>query len=314
MPKSSKKSNKKRDFLSLEDWSPAEVKNLLSLSQKLKAERSKKGKKALSKPLAGKTLAMIFEKPSNRTLVSFDVAMHELGGHAIELSADSVRIGERETVSDVAKTLSRYVDAILIRTYEHTIAEELAYESAVPIINGLTDTYHPCQALADLLTIWEREKTFKNIHLVYLGDGNNVSHSLINAAAKTGLKLTLCHPKGYASDSDILKAAQKLNPNIKVEIDGISAVKKADYLYTDVWTSMGQEEETRRRMTVFKPFQINTKLLKMAPKHCKVMHCLPAHRGQEITDEVLSSDACIVFDQAENRLHVQKAVLATLLR
>lgn len=302
--------SQKIDFLTLGEHSSKFIFDLIDFASILKKNRQKNKEKPL---LLGKSLGMIFEKPSSRTRVSFDVAMFHLGGHAIELTSNSLGLGSRESIPDVARTLSRFVDAIVIRTFAHKIVEELAKGASVPVINGLTDNHHPCQALADGMTILEHGRGFKKTHLVYVGDGNNVLNSLIDLAAKTGMALTCCTPALFKPDAAILKAGQKLNANIVWNSNPLKAVKTADFIYTDVWASMGHEKELKVRRSIFKPFQINEKLVAAAPKHVKVMHCLPAHRGDEITDRVMDSPQSIVFDQAENRMHVQKALLVKLL-
>lgn len=300
----------KKDFLTINHWSSEEISEFLDLSIRLKKDL----KAGQQQPvLKGKVLGMIFEKPSSRTRVSFDVGMFDLGGHVVELASEAGGLGSREAVQDSARTLSRYVDAILVRTFSHEMLEKFAQAATVPVINGLTDTFHPCQALADALTIIENGKKLEQTHLVYIGDGNNVLHSLIELAAKTQMQLTFSTPAQYQPNADILNEAQKYNSKIRWEVDPQAAVEKSDFIYTDVWVSMGHEEEIKRRQRIFKPYQINQELLAKAPAQAKVLHCLPAHRGQEITDEVLDSDRSLVFDQAENRLHVQKAVLVKLL-
>lgn len=297
----------KRDFISINDFTKQEVLNLIKQAYNLKAQKSI-GK--YHEPLLGKSMAMIFDKPSTRTKVSFDVAMYELGGHSISLLKDEVGLGERESISDVARTLSRFCDAIMIRTFEHEIVEEMAHYSTVPVINGLTDLMHPCQALADGLTIYELTDTLKGVKLTYIGDGNNVAHSLVHLADKTGIELTICTPKGYEPEKIILKSVKT---KVKVTNDAEEAVKGAEFIYTDTWASMGQEDEAAERKKKFKKYQVNKELIRKAKKNVKIMHCLPAHRGEEITDDVIDSVNSVVFDQAENRLHAQKAILLSLL-
>ncbi len=300
---------KRKDLLTIAELTTEEVFQILALAEKLKAER-KMGK--LNHMLAGRTLAMIFEKPSSRTRVSFDVAMYHLGGYALNIGANEIQLGKREAIQDVALTLSRYVDGIMVRTFSHTIVEELATYSTIPVINGLTDRAHPCQALADALTIKEHFGTLKGIRLAYVGDGNNVCDSLMAVAAHTGMLMTVATPKGYEPRAKAVADAKRIGV-IEIMRDPFEAVKSADVIYTDVWTSMGQEKESKIRRKVFKNYQINAKLVKAAKSTVKIMHCLPAHRGEEITGDVLEAKNSIVFDQAENRLHVQKAVLALLL-
>jgi ornithine carbamoyltransferase len=301
---------KSRHLLRVAELSAEEVSEILLLAEKLKAER-KMGK--LHHILTGKTLAMIFEKPSSRTRVSFDVAMYQLGGYAVNISSSEIQIGKRESISDVALTLGRFVDGIMIRTFSHKLVEELAKASAVPVINGLTDRAHPCQALADIFTIKEKLGELHGIRLAFVGDGsNNVCHSLLSAATKTGMTMAVAAPKGYEPRPQTLEEVRK-NTQVEVTLDPLAAVKNADVIYTDVWTSMGQEKEAKQRRRKFLKYQVNQKLVQAAKPGVLVMHCLPAHRGEEITSEVLDSAGSVVFDQAENRLHVQKAILALLL-
>jgi len=295
-----------KDLISVNDLSLKEIQAIFSLTDKLKKNKGK-----FSGVLKGKTLALIFQKPSNRTRVSFQVGMYQLGGNCMYLSSGEINLGIRETIADVAKTLSRYVDGIVLRTFAHENILEMARQATIPIINGLSDFSHPCQALADIYTVKERLKTFKGKLLVYVGDGNNVCNSLLFACMKVGLKINVAIPKGFEPD----KIAQDEASGIaKIFSDPFQAVKGADVVYTDVWTSMGQEKEAQERKRIFKDFQINSRLMSLAKKDALVMHCLPAHRGEEITDEVIDSKNSIVFDQAENRLHVQKAILIKLLK
>jgi len=293
-----------QDLISIKDLGPKEVQDILKLTEQLKKNKSK-----FSKVLAGKTLALIFQKPSNRTRVSFEVGMYQLGGNAIYLAPNEINLGVRESVADVAKTLSRYVDAIVLRTFEHKNVLDLANAADIPVINGLSDFSHPCQALADVYTIKEHFKTLKGITLAYVGDGNNVCNSLLSAAAKTGLRTHVGCPVGYEPDKNALQESKA-----QVFNNAFDAVKGADVIYTDVWTSMGQEAEAQERKNIFKDFQVNKNLLKSANKNAIVMHCLPAHRGEEITADAIDSKASVVFDQAENRMHVQKAILIKLLK
>ena len=302
----------KKDLLSIKDLASSEIDSIFKLTTELK-----KNKKKFSKVLSGKSLALIFQKPSNRTRVSFEVGMYQLGGNALYLSPAEINIGVRESIKDVAKTICRYVDGIVLRTYEHKNCLDMASSASVPIINGLSDYSHPCQALADLFTIKEKLKNLKNVILAYVGDGNNVCNSLLFAAAKTGMSINVASPKGYAPSQEAIKQAQafakETGSQINLFEDPFAAVKGARVVYTDVWASMGQEEEINNRKIIFKDFQINAKLLANASPQVLVMHCLPAHRGEEITDEVMDSKNSIVFDQAENRMHVQKAILIKLL-
>ena len=303
----------KKDLLSIKDLAAGEIECILKLSYELK-----RNKKKFSKALAGKNIALIFQKPSNRTRVSFEVGMYQLGGNALYLSPNEINIGIREGIKDVAKTISRYVDGIVLRTFEHKNCLDMASCATVPIINGLSDFSHPCQVLADLFTIREKLKQLKGILLAYVGDGNNVCNSLLLAAAKTGMYMNVASPQGYAPSQEVIKQAQtfakETGSRITVTDDPVSAVKGAHIVYTNVWASMGQEEEINKRKVIFKDFQINAELLAGASPDVLIMHCLPAHRGEEITDEVMDSRNSIVFDQAENRLHVQKAILIKLLK
>ncbi|MBU1090396.1 MAG: ornithine carbamoyltransferase [Candidatus Omnitrophica bacterium] len=302
----------KKDLISIRDLSGKEIRDLFSLTDKLKKDKSK-----FSHALSGKTLVLVFQKPSNRTRVSFEVGIYQLGGNSLYLAPHEISLGVRESIEDVAKTLARYVDGIVLRTYEHQNAIDMARFSDKPVINGLTDFLHPCQALADIYTIREKIKNFKGALMSYVGDGNNVCNSLLYACAKTGLNINLATPKGYEANKRVLKEARAIaashKSSIKIFKNPQEAVKGADVIYTDVWASMGQEAESRKRKKIFKNFQVNSKLVKLAKKKVLIMHCLPAHRGQEITDQVIDSKNSIVFDQAENRMHVQKALLIKLL-
>lgn len=293
----------KKDLITIKELSTKEIEDIFSLTAKLK-------KNKFSKALAGKTLALVFQKPSNRTRVSFEVGMYQLGGNSIYLSPNEISLGVRESVHDVAKTLSRYVDAIVLRTFAHENVIELAKYADIPVINGLSDYSHPCQALADIYTIKEKLKNIKGKTLAYVGDGNNVCNSLIFACAKTGMRINIGSPVGYEPDKNVLALAGQ---TAKVFNNPFDAVKNADVIYADVWTSMGQEEESVKRKEIFKDYQINKNLVSLANKNVLIMHCLPAHRGEEITDEVIDGKNSVVFDQAENRMHVQKAILMKLL-
>jgi len=295
----------KKDLIAIKDLTTKDINEIFNLAAQLKAKR-----KTHETPLKNKTLGLIFEKPSNRTRVSFEVGMTELGGHTIYLASDEIELGKRESVKDAAKVLSRYLDGIIVRTFSHKKLIEFAENSTVPVVNGLTDFLHPCQALSDLFTIKEK-KGLKNITLSFIGDGNNVLNSLLYGCNRVGIKVNVACPKGYEPDKDVLKEVAGTAILFK---SAEEAVKGADFIYTDVWTSMGKEKEHKKRLEAFKPFQINSKLLKLAKKDALIMHCLPAHRGEEITDEVLDSLNSIVVDQAENRLHVQKAILMKLLK
>jgi ornithine carbamoyltransferase len=303
-----------KHFLTLLDFSPSEVKELLDFSLLLK----KYQKEGVPHPfLAGKTLAMIFEKSSTRTRVSFEVGMTQLGGSALFLSSKDSQLGRGEPISDTAQVLSRYVDGVMIRTHGHEIIEELATYSTVPVINALTDDFHPCQALADIMTIFEVKGTFRGLKTVYVGDGNNVAHSLLIACAKVGMDVTIATPMGYEPKQWIIQEIEAIcketGAQLYVTNDPIEAVQMADVIYTDVWTSMGYEEETAKRLEDFKSFQVNEALMAYAKKDYMFLHCLPAHRGEEVSADVIDGDNSYIFDQAENRLHVQKAILVALM-
>jgi ornithine carbamoyltransferase len=301
----------KRDFLAITDLTTVEIKDLFRLTRELKGKQ-KRGD--VFHPLKGQTLAMIFQKPSARTRVSFEVGMIQLGGHAINLTPSDIGMGKRESVADVARVMSRYCDGIMARVFEHDILIELARYAPVPVINGLSDLFHPCQVLGDLFTIQEHLGKTEGIKVVFVGDGNNVANSWINAASRLKFSFYLACPKGYDPDEKILKNAQKAGMGeIVVLRDPQEAVRDADVIYTDVWTSMGQEKESAKRRKAFKDFQVNERLLAAAKSSVKVMHCLPAHRGEEITEGVMEGSHSIVFDEAENRLHIQKAILVTLM-
>ncbi len=302
----------KRDLLSISDLKLEEIEHIFNLTTQLKEKL-----KDFSQSLSGKTLGLIFSKPSLRTRVSFDVGMYQLGGHTIYLAPEDIKFGTREATKDFGNVLSRYLDVLVIRTFSHRELEELAAYSSIPVINGLTDLLHPCQALADLYTIKEKKNELSGINLAYIGDGNNVAHSLLFGCAKLGVNLTLAVPAKYGPKQGIVSQAkimaQSTGAKITIGSDPVLAAQAADVLYTDVWTSMGQEKEYRKRKKDFAAFQINEKLLGLAKPDCLVMHCLPAHRGEEITDQVIDGPHSVVFDQAENRMHVQKAVLLMLL-
>jgi ornithine carbamoyltransferase len=302
-------------FLSIADLSPDEVWSLLDKARTMKAERQKTGE---NKPLLrGKTLGMIFQKPSLRTRVSFDMAMIHLGGQALYLSPNEIQLGKRESIADVARVLSRYVDAIMARVFAHRDVEELAAYSQVPVVNGLSDFSHPCQGMADLLTVYEHYDKLADLKLAYVGDGNNVAHSLLFGAAKTGMHVAVASPVGYEPNPAAVLLARTFaaenGSEVLITNDPRQAVRDADVIYTDVWTSMGQEAEAERRLKVFPPYQVNGELVAQARPEVIVMHCLPAHRGQEITDEVADGPHSVLFDQAENRIHAQKAILVSLL-
>jgi ornithine carbamoyltransferase len=301
-------------FLCIADLPSEEIWEFLKLAAALKAEHKAGGNKPL---LQGKALGMIFQKPSLRTRVSFEMGMIHLGGHALYLSPNEIKIGERESVPDVARVLSRYVDGIMARVFAYSDIKTLAEYSSVPVINGLSDYNHPCQALADILTIWEKRGRLKGLKLVYVGDGNNVCNSLLAAASKTGMHMSVTSPKGYEPQIEVMAQAQgfaaQSGSRIVFTYDPLEAVRGADVIYTDTWTSMGQEAETEARRKVFAAYQVNERLVGTASPDVLVMHCLPAHRGEEITDAVMDGAHSVVFDQAENRLHAQKAVLVKLM-
>lgn len=305
---------KGRDLLSLLDYTSDEVLYLIDKAIKLKKDTAE-GK--LAPILAGKTLGMIFEKHSTRTRISFEVGMVHLGGHAMFMNARDLQIGRGESIHDSGKVFSEYLDGVMIRANSHEMVKELAEHTSVPVINGLTDIFHPCQALADLQTIMEQKGSLSGKKIAYVGDGNNVAHSLVIAAAHAGMHVVVGTPKGYEYDGDLLAKAKSLafsnGGSVKETTNPIEAVSGADVVYTDVWTSMGQEEETATRLKAFKGFQINDKLVAHAKKDYMFLHCLPAHREEEVATSVIDGPNSFVFQQAGNRLHAQKAVLASLL-
>ena len=299
----------KRDFLTLLDLSSEEISALLK-----RAIDMKSGIDANKCPLIGKSIGLLFEKASTRTRVSFEVGIYQLGAHPIYLNPNEIQLGRGETIPDTARVLSRYLDAIVIRTFGHDLLTEFASHSSVPVINGLSDLHHPCQALGDLMTILEKKGRLKDIRIAYVGDGNNVANSLIEAASVTGMNLTIACPEGHEPDPEVLERVRAVaNSEIIILREPKEAVGRADVVYTDVWVSMGQEKESKKRKERFKDYQINSKILSCAKKDAVVLHCLPAHRGEEITDEVMDGPQSAVFDQAENRLHAQKALLEMLL-
>jgi ornithine carbamoyltransferase len=301
----------KKDFLALNEFSKKELDGLFDLALELK-KKQKNGDK--HRILKGKTLAMIFEKSSTRTRVSFEVGIFQLGGHGLFISSATSQMGRGEPIKDTARTLSRYCDGIMIRTYGHEIVEELAHYAAIPVINGLTDLYHPCQVMADLMTVIEHKGGYKGLKFSWVGDGNNMANTWIEAAAIFGFDLTLACPKGYQPDGKVLEWARSHGKSsIVLTEDPKEAVKGADVLNTDVWASMGQEGEQKAREKAFAGFQLNADSVNLAKKDCIVMHCLPAHRDEEITDEVIEGPRSVVWDEAENRLHVQKAIMARLM-
>jgi ornithine carbamoyltransferase len=304
-----------RDLLSAADLSVPEVELVFERAAELKAELRATRRHAVQ-PLAGRTLAMLFQKPSLRTRVTFEAGMTQLGGHAVHLSTADVGAGTRESVADVARNLDRWVDGIMVRTFAHAIAEEIAGAAAIPVINALTDLEHPCQALADLFTLRERFGSLDGLVLAFVGDGNNVFHSLALLGVRLGLEVRLAHPAGHGPDPAILERARAIaagRGRVVLGDDPRSAVRGADVVYTDVWPSMGPEAEAERRRTEFATFRVDARLLSSAGPSTLVMHCLPAHRGEEIASDVLDGPRSIVLEQAENRLHVQKGFLAESL-
>jgi len=311
--------SEKRDLISILDLSSDEIVNILLSAKELKE------RKRIKQTLKGKVLGMVFQKPSTRTRVSFEVAMYQLGGYALFLNAQDLQLSRGEAMRDTAKVLSRYLNGIVVRAYDHRDVAELAKESTIPVINGLSDLLHPCQVLADIFTIAEMKgklprlstKALSGLEVAFVGDGNNVANSWINGAARLGMKLVISTPPGYEPDKKVLgegvKLAKATGADISVVHKPEEAVKSADIIYTDVWISMGMEKEREERLKVFRPYQVNGRLISKAKKDVLIMHCLPAHRGEEITDDVLDGPNSIVFDQAENRLHVHKAILEFLL-
>lgn len=309
-----KKSYCGKDFLTLKDLSKEEIKQLVLLGVEIK----NKLKNGVSfQPLVGKTLGMIFEKSSTRTRVSFEVGMLQLGGHALFLSNKDIQIGRGESIPDTAKVLSRYVDGIMMRTDDQNKLSELAENSTVPIINGLSDIYHPTQVIADIITIYEQKGKMEGLKFAYIGDGNNMLHSLLIAGSKLGIDVYAATPKGYEPDEEIVKQvknwASENGSKIVVTNDICEAAEDADIIYTDVWTSMGQEEENEKRLNDFKGFQVNKSLTGLAKDDYIFLHCLPAHREEEVSTDVIDGPNSVVFDQAENRLHAHKAILTTLM-
>lgn len=303
-----------KDFLSIHDFTTDQVYQFLDLAADLKAKQQR-GEE--HKVLQGKTLGMIFHKASTRTRVSFEVGMWQLGGYALFLSAGDSQLGRGESIADTARVLSSYVDGIMIRTYSHKDVVELAKYATVPVINGLTDLLHPCQVMADLMTARELKHDLKGLKLTYIGDGNNMAHELMFGGAKVGMDVTIACPPGYEPNAVIVEQAKvdamATGACIEVVHDPLAAASGADIIYTDVWASMGQEAEQALRASAFKQFQVNAQLLSVAKADVSVMHCLPAHRGEEITNEVLEGAHAVVFQEAENRLHAQKAIMALLM-
>lgn len=302
----------KRDFITEYDLTNNEIAQIFRLTTELK-----KGRRKFAPLLKNKTVGLVFQKPSLRTRVSFEVGIRQLGGNCIYLGPDEINLGKRESIPDVAQVLSRYLDVIVARVFSHNDVVMLAKHSTIPVINGLCDLYHPCQAMTDVYSVVEKFGTLKKKTLAYIGDGNNVCHSLMLVCAKMGLNMTIATPPNYEPNEEILTTAQELarktGVGISVSRDPKEAVKGAHVIYSDVWVSMGQEEETQRRLKDFQGFQINSDLASLADKNYIFMHCLPAHRRQEVTEDVIDSKHSVIFDQAENRLHVQKAIMMFLL-
>jgi ornithine carbamoyltransferase len=304
----------KKDLVSIADVTKDEIDKLIFKAVDLREELKFESRLNY---LAGKNLALIFEKPSLRTRVTFEVAMHQLSGSAIYLTQADIGLGKRESIADISHNLSRWVSAICARTFAHKTIVELAKYSSIPVINALSDLEHPCQALADFLTIYDKFGKTEGVNLAWIGDGNNVCHSLMLGAAILGVNIKIATPKEFEPKPEIITQAMTLANKTKVKImltsDPVEAVKDSDFIYTDTWISMGQEAEAEKRKQIFAKFQVNTRLLANAPKHYSIMHCLPAHRGEEITDEVLDGPHSVILDQAENRLHIQRAILLRLL-
>ncbi len=299
-----------RDCLTLAEFTPQETQLVLDEAVKIKTLQKSR---IPYRPLRGQTLAMVFQKPSNRTRVSFEVGMYQLGGHALSLSPQEIQMGKRETPSDTGHVLARYIDAIMVRTFDHEELEELAAAADVPVINGLSDTHHPCQALADLLTVREEFGALGGVKIAYVGDGNNVAHSLALGCALTGAELTIAHPEDHGPDQKVVDLAEKLGAAPTLTADPQEAAAGARVVYTDVWASMGQESEAGERKQKFAPYQVNEELMSIAAGDAIFLHCLPAHRGEEVSAGVIDGPRSRVFDQAENRLHAQKALLYLLL-
>ncbi|HEY3106353.1 MAG TPA: ornithine carbamoyltransferase [Gaiellaceae bacterium] len=306
---------KGRDFLRIRDWEPDELLTALDLADRLKARQRERVEHRL---LEGRTLGMIFQKPSTRTRVSFEVGIAQLGGTGLYLAAADLQLGRGETIKDTARVLSRYLDGIMIRTFAQSDVDELAEHADIPVINGLTDEFHPCQALADVMTIRERFGGFDGVRVTYLGDGNNVCHSLMVACAKLGMDFTAATPEGYEPDREVLgwalEAAGASGGSVEIRHDPRGASEGADVLYTDVWTSMGQDEERTQRVLDLAGYRVDDELLGLASDRAIVLHCLPAHYGEEITEEIVYGPRSAVWDQAENRLHAQKGLMASVIR
>lgn len=305
---------KGKHVLTLGDFDTESILNMLDVAKNLKSDLKTR---RLQPFMQGRTLATIFEKPSLRTRISFDVGFMAMGGNVINIRKEEINLGQREPIKDCARNISRYVDCIMLRTFAHSNIEEFAKYATVPVINGLTDKYHPCQIMADLLTVQEKFQQLKGLKMTYIGDGNNVANSLLMGCSLVGMDITIAAPSGYTPAKDVLDKANsfanKMGSKIAVASDPREAVKGSNVIYTDVWASMGQEKEAEERMKIFKNYQVNMDVLKQADSNCIVMHCLPAHRDQEITDEVFELHANTIFDQAENRMHAQNAVMACII-
>lgn len=305
---------KGRDFIELNDFTTEEIQYLIDLAVELK-RKQKNGE--VYQPLKGKTLGMVFEKSSTRTRVSFEVGMYQLGGHALFLSKNDIQLGRGEPISDMAQVMSRYLDGIMIRTFGHNNVTDLARYATVPVINGLSDLAHPCQVLADYQTVYEKKGKLKGLKVAYIGDGNNMAHSLMIGGAKLGMHVSVASPAGYEPDKNIVAECQQIaketGSEIVVTASPQEAVKDADVIYTDVWASMGFEEEQKQREAAFAEYQVNEELVKLAKPDYLFMHCLPAHRGEEVTAGVIDGPNSVIFDEAENRLHAQKALLVALM-
>jgi ornithine carbamoyltransferase len=303
-----------KDFLTYQELDIGDVDALLNKAAELK-DKLKKGFR--EQPLLGKSVALVFDKPSTRTRISFEVGLYQLGAHAVVLNAEDMQLGRGETIEDTGRVISRYCDAIVIRTFEQEKLEKLAAAASVPVVNALTDTHHPCQALADMFTIKEKKNTLAGLKLAYLGDGNNVLNSLMIAAATSGMNISAACPAAFSPDKEFVKAAKEIasetGSTVLITEDPMAAAKQADILYTDVWVSMGDEGDRRKRVEALRPYRINEEVMSVAKVDALVMHCLPAHRGEEIDAGILDGPSSIIFDQAENRLHAQKALMLELL-
>ncbi|HEX2925278.1 MAG TPA: ornithine carbamoyltransferase [Ruminiclostridium sp.] len=303
-----------KHLLSLNDLSSDEIQDLLKLAEKLKRQTKEGVPHHL---LKGKTLGMIFSKSSTRTRVSFEVGMYQLGGYSLFLSSNDIQLGRGESIFDTANVLSRYIDGIMIRTFKQSDVDDLAKYGSIPVINGLTDEMHPCQILADLLTVYEQKGKLEGLKMAYIGDGNNVAHSLLHGCAKTGMDIAIASPNGYECDSryveEAREAAKLSGSSVLLTQDPVEAISNADVVYADTWISMGQEDQKEEKLKIFMPYQINSELFAKAKEDAIFLHCLPAYRGYEVTEDVIDGPQSVIFDEAENRLHAQKAVMATLM-